>query len=162
MTTVLVALLAGLATVVQIAIVPSFAPWAAPAAVLPVALIAAWGVLRGAGEVLPALPAVAIPLGVTSEERIGWFVIAALPLLVALLYVTPREQRVRSMALAACVAGGGSVAFGLVLLIAGGRLRALPTEAAPILAAGCAAAVIAGIGVLLLWRWRAHAHGLFA
>lgn len=162
MTRIIIAIVAGLAAIAEIALAPVLAPWAATTAVAPLALIAAWGVVRGASEVMPASAAVAIPLGVVSEERVGWFVIAALPLLVALLFVARSEERARSSWMAACVAGAGSVGFSLILLTVAGRLRALPDEVPAILAAGGVTALLAGIGVLLLWRWRVRTQGLFA
>ena len=52
-------------------------PLAAP--VLPVALIAGWAVMRDVRETWPALILPAVVLGVTSEERVGWFLLSMLP-----------------------------------------------------------------------------------
>jgi len=158
-TTLLVALLAGALTLVEVAVTP-----AGGAPVLPLALIACWGVLRGAHEVMPAAAVVAIPLGVTSQERLGWFILALLPLLLALLLVTHGTQRARGAAIGAAVAGGGSLAYGVVLLLVAGPARALPGAMPALLAVSSVTALLAGLGVLLLWPWRTRTRvqGLFA
>lgn len=157
----LVALLAAAAAIIEVAVAPLLAPGTS-AAVLPLALIAAWGVVRGADEVMLALPAAAIPLGVMSEERVGWFIVAALPLLVALLLINRGEAFARAAGIAAAVASAGSIVFGLVLLLVGGRVRAVPHEAVPLLLAACAAALLASIAAGVLWRWRTQSRRLFA
>lgn len=159
MTRLIVALLAAALTLFEVAVTPyGVLP------VLPLALIACWGVLRRAHEVLPAALAVAVPLGVTSEERLGWFILAMLPLLLALALAECGRQRGRGAAIAAAVAGSGSLACGLVLLLAAGQPRAIPSEMPALLAASSVTALLTGLGVLLLWRWRARTRtqGLFA
>ena len=157
MTRLALALLAASAAIIEASIAPGFAP-----GVLPIALIAAWGVLRGVDEVMLAAPAIAVPLGVMSQERIGWFVIATLPLLLALVVARRSDERMRSVVLGAAIAGSGSAAFGLVLLLIAGHPRTLSSEVPTLLATAGATALCAGISVLLLWRWRAHTSGLFA
>jgi hypothetical protein len=158
-TRLLVALLAAVLALVEASIAPG-----AAVAVLPLTLIACWGVLRGADEVMAAALAMAVPLGVLSEARLGWFILALLPLLLTLVMVPHGAQRARGAAIGAAVAGGSSLAFGLVLLLAAGQPRALPAEVPALLAASSVTALLTGFGVLLLWRWRArpHAQGLFA
>ena len=58
-------------------------PLAAP--VLPLAVIAGWGAARGLGEAVPAAFLAAVVLGVASEERAGWFLLAMLPTAALLL-----------------------------------------------------------------------------
>ncbi|MCA9857533.1 MAG: hypothetical protein KC458_09675, partial [Dehalococcoidia bacterium] len=52
-------------------------PLAAP--VIPVVLVAAWGAVRRPDETWPAILLPAVVLGVASEERVGWFLLALLP-----------------------------------------------------------------------------------
>ncbi|MFA7296531.1 MAG: hypothetical protein WC211_05005 [Dehalococcoidia bacterium] len=159
MTRLLVALIAGVLALVEVSVAAGSA-----SAVLPLALIACWGVLRGVDEVVLAAPTVALALGVTSEERVGWFLLALIPLLIALVLVERGRQRGRSAAVGAAVAGGGSLAYGIVLLLAAGQPRALPAAAPALLAVSSVTALLSALGVLLLWRWRAQTHtrGLFA
>ena len=58
-------------------------PLAAP--VLPLVVIAGWGAARGLGEAVAAAVLAAIVLGVASEERSGWFLLAMLPTAALLL-----------------------------------------------------------------------------
>jgi hypothetical protein len=103
-----------------------------------------------------------VPLGLLSEERVGWFIIALLPLLLALALMARDEQRARNAAIGAAIAGGGCTAFGLVLLLTVEHPRAVAAEVPALLAASGVAAMLAGFGVFALWQWRARTHGLFA
>jgi hypothetical protein len=151
-----------IASLVQLAVVPAVLPGAAAVPLLPLAILAAWSAVRPASEVCIALPAVAIVLGVSSQERVGWYLLACVPLAAALLLAPEREAWPRRLARVPIAAGVGACAYAALLLVAAGRVRALPSEALAIGGAGLATALIAAlcVAVLLPLRLRSAA-GLF-
>ena len=122
------------AAVAQLGVMPTLMrePLAAPA--LPIAAIAAWGTLRGMPETAPAFLLSAIALGVASEERVGWFVLALLPTVV---FVTVLSQRrgIPAVALAARGAAFGVVSYQAAPVSAAGAPRSVIEEGCPYLVA---------------------------
>jgi hypothetical protein len=103
----------------------------------------------------------ALPLGVLSAERAGWFVLALLP--TALLAGALRARRgAPPAANAALSAAGGAAVYMAVLLVAAGRWRELPLQLHGLLPASVATAVLALACSAVLWRWRARPRSLFA
>ncbi len=92
-------------------------PLAAP--VLPLIVIAGWGAARGLGETVPAAALAAIVLGVSSEERAGWFLLAMLPT-AALLLPASALRHWERLLLAPVAAALGVVAFQAMLRFSGG------------------------------------------
>nr|HRC62231.1 hypothetical protein [Dehalococcoidia bacterium] len=75
MTRLLLAALALLASLLQVGALPALFFNASAAPLLPVALLAAWGALRGPEEIWPALLVAPLPLALLSEQRLGWFLL---------------------------------------------------------------------------------------
>ena len=102
-------------------------PLAAP--VLPIIVIAGWGAARGLGEAVLAAALAAIVLGVASEERAGWFLLAMLPtaaLVVPALTLPPS----RRLLLAPAAAALGVLAYQGLLQLSSGVASATLTESA--------------------------------
>jgi hypothetical protein len=165
--TALLALLVLATAPLQVAITTSLVrdPLAAP--VLPVALIAAWAAARRPEEAWPAILLPAVVLGVASEERVGWFLVALLPApLLAAFAVRRLRPRVnglwRRVSAACAAAAGGAVAYALVLALAGGLGGTLYDHAGPLLATGVLSALLAGVATLGFWPLRPRERGLFA
>lgn len=145
-------------------------PLAAP--VLPVALVAAWAVIRRgedrrSEEVWPAIVLPAVVLGVASEERVGWFLLALLPA-PALAAVGTRQIRprvaglLRRVGIAAGIAALGAMAYAVVLATAAGLFRELPSSAPSLLATGLGSALLASLTVVAFWPLRSRPRGLFS
>lgn len=158
---VTVVVIAVIASLVQVAVVPSVLPAAEALPLLPLAILAAWGAVRPASEVCIALPAVAIVLGVSSQERVGWYLLACAPLAATLLLAPEREAWPRRLARAPIAAGLGACAYGALLLVASGRVQALPGEAFAIGGAALVTALIAALCVAVLVPLRARSVGLY-
>ncbi|MYE46486.1 MAG: hypothetical protein F4X25_06990 [Chloroflexi bacterium] len=99
-------------------------PLAAP--VLPLIVIAGWGAARGLGEAVPAAILAASVLGVASEERAGWFLLAMLPT-AALLLPAAALRSWERLLLAPLAAGLGVLAFQAMMRFSSG-LGALSAE----------------------------------
>ena len=132
-------------------------PLAAP--VLPLVVIAGWGAARGLGEAVAATVLAAIVLGVASEERAGWFLLAMLPTAVLLLPATALRRWERLL-LAPVAAALGVVAFQALMRFSSG-LGALSAEQQNQLFEGATwtaaaalvvAVVLAAGGWALRWR----------
>lgn len=160
MSRAVLALLAVAVSLVQVGAVPVlFLGSAAP--LLPVALIAAWGTMRNADEVWPALLLAPIPLAVASEERLGWFLLALLPTAVLLLRGSPPESP-RKLGQAPLAAALGALGYLVLLWVAAGEVRALPSAAGLILGSTVMTAAIATLLAAALWPVRVRrAPGLF-
>ncbi|MSQ36653.1 MAG: hypothetical protein EXR63_05935 [Dehalococcoidia bacterium] len=127
---------------------------------LPVALLAAWAAVRAPGETPAAAVCAALPLGVLSAERTGWFVLALLPTVALALLPQPRVgHRVLRAALAGA---GGGAAYLAVLLLAAGRWRELLLGADVLLPVAATTAAVAFVLGLALWPWRERPRSLFA
>jgi hypothetical protein len=154
------------AAVVQAAVAPAlFAhPLAAP--VLPVAVVTGWAVIRGVDETWPALVLPAVLLGVVSEERVGWFLIALLPgpALAALLVARMEPQRLglsRRALMAALGAAGGTLAYGFVLVTAAGVASEALDRAAEFIGGAAVTGGIAALAAAAFWPLRERERGLF-
>lgn len=88
---------------------------------LPTAVLAAWARTRGPIEAWAALAPAAILIGVASEARAGWVVLALLPTPL-LACALPRGNAWRSLAISSVAAGAGAAAY-LALLAAPGVLE---------------------------------------
>ena len=143
----LVAFVAGVALgLVQLGAAPVLFgdPRAAP--LIPLAVLAGWSVARGFGEVVPGLLGAALVLGVASDDRAGWFVLAMAPG-AALLAVADVVRPLRRLALAPAAASLGAGAYTALLYATSGRFELLSVHSEPAvglvlwtgaLAAGCA------------------------
>ena len=127
--------------------------------VFPLIVIAGWGAARGLGEAAPGAALAAIVLGVASEERAGWFLLAMLPT-AALLLPAAALGRWERLLLAPVAAALGVVAFQALLRFSSG-LAALSTAQQSDLFEGAAwsasaalalAAFLAAAGWALGWR----------
>jgi hypothetical protein len=161
MTRLVLASLALTASLLQVGAVPSlfFDPASAP--LLPVAVIAAWGAMRGPDELWAALLVAPLPLAVASEERLGWFLLALIPTAALLLRPAPPDTS-QQLLRAPLTAALGAIAYLVVLFLAGGEARALPTCTPSVLSAAMLTAFISGVVALVLWPARTRrAPGLF-
>jgi len=139
-------------------------PLAAP--VLPVALIAAWAVMRDVRETWPALILPAVVLGVASEERVGWFLLAMLPApaiaVVATRAIRPRVTGVwRRLLIAAGVAAGAAVLYATLLSVGGGVTDQLGGSASAIVGSAMLSAALAVVAAVAFWPLRPRERGLF-
>ena len=161
-----VSLAAAVMALVQLGVVPLFFLDGRAAPVLPVALIAAWAAVREPAETVPALLVTAVALGVASQERVGWFLLALLPaaLLAALvrsLLDDEHDPSKRRLALAAGGAGAGAIAYLVLLAIAAGAAAELGSNAARFALAGLLTASLGGLFAVALWPTRPRPEGLF-
>ena len=162
MSWLLATLLGAGAALLQLGAAPSLfdEPLAAP--ILPLAVIAGWGAARGLAEAVPAAVVAALMLGVASEARAGWFLLAMLPTaaLVAPGLSLPPSRR---LLLAPAAAALGTIAYQGLLHLSSGSLAALLAESEPLLRgalwSAAPALVLAAIGWAL--RPRPSSPGLF-
>ncbi|MEE8336611.1 MAG: hypothetical protein V3R95_00985 [Dehalococcoidia bacterium] len=153
------AMLALAASLLQLGAIPAFFLDGIAAPLLPVALIAAWAMLRGDGDAWPALLVAAVVLGVASQMRVGWFLLALLPT-AAFSAAVVRRVATRRLAFVPATAAAGALAYLAVLALAAGSPAAVmvPREMFLAVAWTAAAAAIAGIA---LWLFHPRPHGLF-
>ena len=161
-----VSIAAAVTALVQLGVVPLFFIDGRTAPVLPVALIAAWAAVREPSETGPALLITAVALGVVSQERVGWFLLALLPavLLAAIarsLLDDAHDPSRRRLALGAGGAGGGAVAYLALLAVASGGAADVGPNAARFALAGLFTASIGGLMAIALWPTRPRPEGLF-
>ena len=159
-------LLVTVASFLQIAALPLLTsdPWAMP--LLPVALLAAWSVNRSDDESWPALLPAALLLGVVSTQRVGWFLVALLPVaLLGAALAQPGIDEERGLLwrlpATAGLAGAGSLAYVLLLATVGSELGSLASAAPAIAGATLATSAIAA-ALAPLVQPRRQRHGLFA
>jgi hypothetical protein len=161
MTRLVLALLALGASLAQVGAMPALFFDTSAAPLLPVALLAAWGALRGVEELWVALLLAPIPLGVASEERLGWFLLALLPT-AALVLRDALPEGPRAFGRVARAAGVGALCYLVLLWVAAGEARALPGAAGIILGAAVMTAALAAVLATLLWPVRTRrSPGLF-
>jgi hypothetical protein len=128
---------------------------------LPVALLAAWGAMRSLDDMWPGFFVVPLTLGVVSEERVGWFLLALLPTAALLMRPAPPEA-LRQLSRAGLVAAAGALAYLVLLFIAAGEVAALLNAVPRLAVAMLGTAAIAATFALLLWPARSRrARGLF-
>lgn len=161
MTRLILASLALAASLLQVGALSVLFPAPAAAPVLPVAVLAAWGALRGADELWAGLLLASLPLGLVSEERLGWFLLALLP--TAALMLQPASPDAQRRFLRASLAGaGGALTYLVLLFLAAGEAGAIPAEAHALLGSAALTAVLAGLFAALLWPLRVpRSAGLF-
>lgn len=152
------AVIALAASLLQLGAVPAFFLDGVAAPLLPVAVIAAWATLRGEGDAWPALLIAAIVLGVASQLRVGWFLLALLPTS-ALCAIVVRQAGGR-LALAPLAAAVGAVAYLAVLALAAGRPATMLQPWEVLLAAGWTA-LVATLVALVLRPFHPRPQGLF-
>ena len=153
------------ASFLQVTLVPLLFldPWSAP--LLPVALVAAWSVNRSQDEAWPALLPSALLLGVVSTQRVGWFLVALLP--VALAGAAMAQTRADEehgllwrLPATASVAGLGALGYLLALAIVSGELVVLAAAAPAVVVSVLGSSALATTLTPLL-RPRQRRHGLF-
>lgn len=159
---VLVLVVAPLQAVITTALVRD--PLAAP--VLPVVLVAAWASVRRADETWPAILLPALVLGVASEERIGWFLLALLPApLVAAVAVRRFRRGVTGfwhrIGTAGIAAALGAIAYASLLAFAGGIGSELPGRAGALAATAFVTGILAVFVAVCCWPLRPRQRGLF-
>ncbi len=164
--TVLLVFLALAAAPLQAAITTALVrdPLAAP--VLPVALIAAWAAIRRPEETWPAILLPAVILGVASEERVGWFLIALLPApLVASFAVRRFRLNVTGFWRRAITAGAaaalGATVYACTLAVVGGIGSELPARSGALVTAAVVSGVLATLTAACFWPLRPRQRGLF-
>jgi len=166
-TSIVIAALAALATVAQIGVVPAtfVNPLAAP--VLPITLIAGWASVRSPREVWPVPLAAAVLLGTVSQARVGWYLVALLPVVALVVLMRGSEGRAvpsapRRLAYASTSAAAGAIAYVIILALTAGDARVLVADASAILTGAAWTGTLAAGLAALLWPLRAQETGLFA
>ncbi len=147
------------AALLQVGVLPTMFTQPAAAPLLPIALFAAWGLVREPSEVAPSAILAAVLVGVASEDRVGWILLALLP--TAALLLGARLAPNSGVARAPVVAGIGAVLYLLTLLIGAGAGRTLVAVAPAMLASAVGTAILALVAALLLRPLRARPGGLF-
>ena len=150
MTWVVSALLGAAAALLQLGLVPLLFPGPAAAPVLPVALVAAWLARGDAADLAPGLLLMAAALGVASEERVGWLLVAMLPTGALVLALELRRDVPRPLraALAGC---GGALLYGILVSLAAGAAP-LPSHDAEAVAAGAIWTALVAIALAAVLR----------
>ncbi len=160
--------LALLAATVQVAVLPVLA--ASPLAVplLPVALLAAWCVMRRPTETWPVLLVTPMLLGPLSEEQFGWFLVALLPAAAVGTLLSPIDAPGpppglgHQLALVALVAAVGAAGHAAILATAGGVPGNLVHDAGAIAGSLAWTVIFAFAMALVLAPLRPRPRGLFA
>ncbi|MPZ99357.1 MAG: hypothetical protein GEU80_08470 [Dehalococcoidia bacterium] len=158
--------LGALAALAQLGVLPLLFLDPLTQPLLPVALVAGWCLVRGPAEAWPTLLLAPALLGVLSEERVGWFVLALLPtaaVAVALLYFARNAvvRAPRRLASAACAGAVGAACHASVLALASGRPLLLVDAVAGLALAVCVTAALSALVAAAVWRTRPRARGLF-
>ncbi len=157
-------MLAFAVAVLQLAAVPSLFLEAERAPLLPVALLAAWSAVQGPLRALAVLVAAAIVLGVASEERVGWFMLALLPT-AAMATALPRGERAaarRLLVRTTAAAAVGVLAYAATLSVAAGRVPLSSGRFDDLAAATLLTMFIAALTALAMLPFRPRARGLFS
>ena len=159
----LVGLVAGVALgLVQLGAAPVLFgdPRAAP--LIPLAVVAGWSAARGFGHVAPVLLGAALVLGVASEDRAGWFVLAMAPA-AALLALADAVSPLRRLALAPAAATLGAGAYTALLYAVSGRFELLGVQSETAVDVVLWTGALAAACALLAWplRPRTPRTGLF-
>jgi hypothetical protein len=142
-----------LAALLQIGAAPALFGGQTEAAVLPVAVIVALGAWRGLHAGGPAALAAALTLGVASELRAGWFVLALLPAAASLAWLVTASMS-RRLLLIPLVAALAALSYDGVLLLAAGRPLAIADDGGAAAQAAIASAVLALLLAALAWPLR--------
>lgn len=148
-----------LAALVQVGVLPSLFAQPVAAPLLPIALVAAWGLTRSPSETAPSVVLAAVILGVTSEDRVGWYLLALIP--TAALLVAARLAANTGLARVPMVAAAGTVLYLGTLLLASGTVRALPAMATAMLTSALLTALLAVVLAIVLGPLRPRPVGLF-
>ena len=170
--------------VLQLSLIAALFP-AGPLAVatplLPIVLVAAWGSARDPVEIVPAAIVAAAALGAVSSERVGWFLLALLPTVVAVttvragldwapgaqpgLGIDAPDDGGTSFATAALLGAGsaavGAAAYVALLTIASGELSLFPELLESIVGTMLWSAGLAAALAPLLRPLRRERRGLF-
>ena len=160
------AVLSLLTALLQLGAMPTLFLGGVAAPLLPVALIAEWATARGEREAWAAVLIASIVLGVASQERVGWFLLALLPTAalstLALGIFAARSTAARRLASAPVVAAGGTLLYLAVLALASGRVAALGQQLSAGIAAAAWTALVASLIALVLWPLQLRtSRGLF-
>ena len=144
------ALLGASAALLQLGLVPLLFPGMAAAPMLPVALVAAWLARGEAADLTPGLLLMAFALGVASEERVGWLLVAMLPTGALVLALELRRELPGPLraALAAC---GGALVYGVLVSLAAGAAP-LPSNDAQVVVGGALWTALAAIALAAVLR----------
>lgn len=158
--------LGALAALAQLGVLPLLFLDPLTQPLLPVALVAGWCLVRGPSEAWPTLLLAPVLLGVLSEERVGWFVLALLPTAVAAVVLLhlgrdTAAHAPRRLASAACVGALGAACHASVLALASGRPLLLLEAAEGLAMAACVTAALSALVAAAVWPTRPRARGLF-
>lgn len=173
MTRAVLAILVVGAALLQVGVVSTLVFHSAGAPFLPIALLAAWGTVRRPAEVWPALLLAAATLGVASEQRAGWYLLALLPTGIALIApatLPTTSYRARGhhpsllggIARAPVAAAAGTWVYLVLLLVAGGDAAAIPEVGVDLVVGALWTGVVAAILAFALWPLRSRQRSLFA
>lgn len=166
MSAVLVAALAVAAALVQIGPLALLTQHAIAAPVLPVAIIAGWGVARRAEETWLALLLVPVVFGAASQDRVGVFVLALWPTAVLALLAhrldgKPAGRISRRLAGASLAAAAGALCYVAMVSASGGHISLVTAEAFGLALATAVTALAAAACAAAVWPWRPRPRGLF-
>jgi hypothetical protein len=166
-TLIVITALAVLATVAQIGVVPAAFEHPLAAPVLPIVLIAGWASVRSPREVWPVPLVAAVLLGAVSQARVGWYLLALLPVVALVSLLRGGEGRalpsaLRRLAYASTSGTAGAVAYVVILALTAGDARVLAVETGPIMMGAAWTGTLAAGLAALLWPLRTQETGLFA
>lgn len=143
----------------QIGAVPTLFPTGTEP-LLPIALMLAWAALRDVDETWPIPLMVSLTLGVASQERVGWFMIAFLPTAALALAMGHRAYQFR-LSLAPVSAGVAAILYLKILTITSGHRSSFTTSVSSDLTVALWTAVVAAILVGVLYPIRNREWSLF-
>jgi len=153
------------AALIQTTVLPQFFldAWTTP--FLPAALVATWATTRQPIETWRITLISALILGVMSSERVGWFLLALLPisLIAVFLHEISAQNRhlTTQIGRASATALTGTICYFIILTIVAGK-GSLLLAAGPDIAIACLGTMaLAIIGVLAVSPFRKKPIGLF-
>lgn len=128
---------------------------------LPLAVLAAWSAARGPGEAWAGLLPAPLLLGLASDERVGWFLLALLPTPLLAAALRGSHSAWRSIVVSAAAAAPGLALYTLLLFVVAGDLPRLVEEPAYLAGGVLWTCLLAALLAAVLLLFRPHQRGLF-
>jgi hypothetical protein len=129
---------------------------------VPLAVLAAWAVARSPIEAWAGLLPAPLLLGLASDERVGWFVLALAPTPLLAAALRGHHGAPRILAASVAAAAGGAVLYTLLLVGVDGGARGLIDDAAALGRSVVLTCLLAALLAAALLPFRTREHGLFA
>ncbi|MSP22710.1 MAG: hypothetical protein EXR66_06800 [Dehalococcoidia bacterium] len=128
---------------------------------LPLAALAAWAAVRGPVEAWAGLLPAPLLLGLTSDERVGWFIIALAPTPLIAVALRGPHNAARTIGVAACTAAAGLAIYAALLEGVAGSGRDLLEAPSALGRALLLTCLLAALVSVVLLPFRPRERGLF-